>query len=59
MFFRKDVTKNVRAGNFIRLTMAKTVCKPNLKNIFFMLLNLKLTLEFYLNCITGQIETEN
>jgi len=32
--FWKQVEESVAAGNFAKLTMAKTIGKPNLKNIF-------------------------
>jgi hypothetical protein len=32
--FWKQVTESVEEGNFAKLTMAKTIGKPNLRNIF-------------------------
>ncbi|WP_020538250.1 hypothetical protein [Lewinella cohaerens] len=32
--FWKEVIKSVEEGNFAKLTMAKTIGKPNLRNIF-------------------------
>ena len=32
--FWKEVTKSVEEGRFAKLTMAKTIGKPNLRNIF-------------------------
>jgi len=32
--FWKQVRESVEAGNFAKLTMAKTIVKPNLRNIF-------------------------
>ena len=32
--FWKQVTESVQEGNFAKLTMAKTIGKPNLRNIF-------------------------
>ncbi len=32
--FWKEVTKSVEEGTFAKLTMAKTIGKPNLRNIF-------------------------
>ncbi|TDT44919.1 hypothetical protein CLV90_1998 [Maribacter spongiicola] len=34
LIFWKLVTKSVEEGNFAKLTMAKTIGKPNLRNIF-------------------------
>lgn len=34
ILFWKQVTKSVQEGVFAKLTMAKTIGKPNLKNIF-------------------------
>ena len=34
LIFWKQVTESVEEGNFAKLTMAKTIGKPNLRNIF-------------------------
>ncbi|MFK7811021.1 MAG: hypothetical protein AB8B59_00915 [Maribacter sp.] len=34
VLFWKQVTESVEEGNFAKLTMAKTIGKPNLRNIF-------------------------
>ena len=34
VLFLKEVTKSVEEGTFAKLTMAKTIGKPNLRNIF-------------------------
>ncbi|WP_111708335.1 hypothetical protein [Lutibacter citreus] len=34
VLFWKQVEESVKEGNFAKLTMAKTIGKPNLKNIF-------------------------
>ena len=34
VLFWEQVKESVEAGNFAKLTMAKTIGKPNLRNIF-------------------------